>query len=75
MTTLLEFTMLITLKQTLLLPGYLVIGIPILIRLNIPLSNARGQCYDSVKNMRGIKNGVSNKNFIRKSKSIFHTLF
>ena len=33
----------------------------VLIRLNIPLSNARGQCYDGAKNMCGIKNGVSNK--------------
>ena len=32
----------------------------VLIRLNIPLSNARGQCYDGAKNIRGIKNGVSN---------------
>ena len=32
-----------------------------LIRLNIPLSNARGQCYDGAKNMCGIKNSVSNK--------------
>ena len=46
-----------------------------LIRLNIPLSNAPGQCYDGAKNMCGIKNGVSNKNFIRKSKGIFHTFF
>ena len=33
----------------------------VLIRLNIPLPNARGQCYDGAKNMCGIKNGVSNK--------------
>ena len=33
----------------------------VLIRLNIPLSNTRGQCYDGAKNMCGIKNGVSNK--------------
>ena len=32
-----------------------------LIRLNIPLSNARGQCYDGAKNMCGMKNSVSNK--------------
>ena len=33
----------------------------ILIRLNMPLSNARGQCYDGAKNMYGIKNGVCHK--------------
>ena len=27
----------------------------ILIRLNIPLSNCRGQCYDGTSNMTGIK--------------------
>ena len=42
----------------------------VLIRLNIPLSNARGQCNDVAKIMCGIKNGV-----IRKSKGIFQTLF
>ena len=26
----------------------------VLIRLNIPLSNARGQCYDGAKNIRGV---------------------
>ena len=31
-----------------------------MIRLNIPLSNACGQCYDGAKSMCGIKNGVSN---------------
>ena len=44
----------------------------VLIRLNIPLSNVHGQCYDGVENMCGIKN---DQNFIRKSKTIFHTLF
>ena len=33
----------------------------VLIRLDIPLSNARGQCYDGAKNIYGIKNGFSNK--------------
>ena len=32
-----------------------------MIRLNIPLSNARGQWSDGAKNMCGIKNSVSNK--------------
>ena len=41
----------------------------VLIRLNIPLSNARDQCYDGAKNMYG---SVSNKIL---SEGIFHTLF
>ena len=53
----LEFTMSITLK-----PDTSVTVIKdVLIRLNIPLSDARGQCYDGAKNMCGIKNVVSNK--------------
>ena len=32
-----------------------------MIRLNILLSNARGQCYNDAKNIYGIKNGFSNK--------------
>ena len=43
----------------------------VLIRLNIPLSNARGQCYDSAKNMCGIKNGVSNKILSENPKAFF----
>ena len=31
----------------------------ILIRLNILLSNCRGQCYDGASNMTGIKQGVA----------------
>lgn len=31
----------------------------VLIRLNIPLSNCRGQCYDGASNMTGKKKGVS----------------
>ena len=30
-----------------------------MIRLNIPLSNCRGQCYDGASNMTGIKRGVA----------------
>ena len=30
-----------------------------LIRLNLPLSKARGQCYDGASNMSGIRNGVA----------------
>ena len=33
----------------------------VLIRLNIPLSNACAQCFDGAKKMCGIKNSVSNK--------------
>ena len=46
-----------------------------MIRLNIPLANACGQCYSGAKNMCGTKNGIPNKILIRKSKIIFHTLF
>ena len=35
--------------------------IDVLIRLNIPLSNARVQRCDGAKNMCDIKNGISNK--------------
>ena len=44
----------------------------VLIRLNIPLSNARGQCYDGAKNMCGIKNGVSNK-ILSENPEVFFT--
>ena len=47
----------------------------VLIRLNIPLSNARGQCYDGAKNMRGIKNGVSNKILSENAKVFFIRCF
>lgn len=30
-----------------------------LVRLNLPLSKVRGQCYDGASNMSGIKNGVA----------------
>ena len=46
----------------------------VLIRLNIPLSNACGQCYDGAKNMCGIKNGVSNK-ILSEGPKAFFTLF
>ena len=42
-----------------------------MIRLNIPLSNARGQCYDGAKNTCGIKNGVSNKILSKNPKAFF----
>ena len=42
-----------------------------MIRLNIPLSNARGQCYDGAKNMFRIKNGVSNKVLSENPKACF----
>ena len=43
----------------------------VLIRLNIPLSNARGQCYNGANNMYGIKNGVSNKILSENPKAFF----
>ena len=46
-----------------------------MIRLNIPLSNARGQCYDGAKNMFGIKNGVSNKVLSENPKAFFTHCF
>ena len=47
----------------------------VLIRLNIALSNACGQCYDGAKNMCVIKNDVSNKILLENRKSFFNTLF
>ena len=47
----------------------------VLIKLNIPLSNARAQCYDGVKNMCGIKNGVSNKILSENPKAFFRHCF
>ena len=47
----------------------------VLIRLNIPLSNARGQCYDGAKNMCGIKNGVSNKILSENPEAFFTRCF
>ena len=44
----------------------------ILIKLNIPLSNPRGQCCDGTKNMCGIKNGVSN-NILSENPNAFFT--
>ena len=46
-----------------------------MIRLNIPLSNARGQCYNGAKNMFGIKNGVSNKVLSENPKAFFTHCF
>ena len=46
-----------------------------MIRLNIPLSNARGQCHDGAKNMCGIKNGVSNKILSQNPKAFFAHCF
>ena len=47
----------------------------VLIRLNIPLSNARGQCYNGANNMYGIKNGVSNKILSENPKAFFTRYF
>ena len=46
-----------------------------MIRLNIPLSNAPGQCYDGAKNMCGIKNGVSNKILSENPEAFFTRCF
>ena len=47
----------------------------VLIKLNIPLSNARGQCYDGAKNMCGIKNDVSNKFYQKIQKHFSHIVW
>ena len=47
----------------------------VLIRLNIPLSNARGQCYDGEKNICDIKSGVSNKSLSDYPKAFFTHCF
>ena len=47
----------------------------VLIRLNIPLPNARGQCNDGAKIMCGIKNGVSNKILSENPKAFFTRCF
>ena len=46
-----------------------------MIWLNIPLSNARGQCYDGANNMFGIKNDVSNKVLSENPKAFFTHCF
>ena len=46
-----------------------------MIRLNIPLSNACGQCYDGAKSMCGIKNGVSNNILSENPKAFFTRCF
>ena len=47
----------------------------VLMRLNIPLSNARGQCYYGAKNMCGLKNRVSNKILSENPKALFTRCF
>ena len=61
--------MLITLKQT------FTVMKDVLIRLNIPSANVRGQCYNGAKNMSGIKNGVSNKMLSENPKAFFTHCF
>ena len=46
-----------------------------MIRLNIPLSNARVQCYDGEKNICDIKSGASNKSLSEKPKTFFTHCF
>ena len=47
----------------------------VLIRFNIPLSNARGHCYDGAKNICGIKNDVSNKTSSENAETFFISCF
>ena len=47
----------------------------VLIRLHIPLPNARGQCYDGAKNVCGIKNGISIKILSEDPKVFFTNCF
>ena len=47
----------------------------VLNRLNVPISNARGHCYDGAKNMCGFKNGVSNKILSENLKAFFTHCF
>ena len=42
-----------------------------LLRMNIPLSNCRGQCYDRASNMCGIRNGVAAQISSKEPRSIF----
>ena len=63
--------MLITLKQTL----FVTVIKEVLIRLNIPSSNASGQCYDGAKNMCGIKSGVTNKTLSENPKAFLTHCF
>ena len=46
-----------------------------MIRLHIPLSNARGQCYDGAKNVCGIKNGISIKILLENPKAFSTNCF
>ena len=46
-----------------------------MVRLNIQLSNAHGQCYDGAKNMHDIKNDVSDKILSENPKAFFTHCF
>ena len=46
-----------------------------MIRLNFPLSNDCGQCYDGAKNMCGIKNNASSKVLSEYPKTFFTHCF
>ena len=47
----------------------------LLIKLNIPLSNARGQCYDGAKNMCSLRNCVSTQILSKFRKAFFMHCF
>ena len=42
-----------------------------LIRLNLPISDCRGQCYDGASNMSGCKNGVATQIIADEKQTIF----
>ena len=42
-----------------------------LIRLNLPISDCRGQCYDGASNMSGCKNGVATQIMADEKRAIF----
>ena len=51
----------------------------VLFRMNVKLSNCRGQCYDWASNMAGCRGGVSTKTLEKESRAIYthcytHTL-
>lgn len=43
----------------------------VLIRLNLPIHNCRGQCYDGAANMAGRRNGVAAQITSEESRAIF----
>jgi len=43
----------------------------VLLRMNLPLSNCRGQCYDGASNMSGIRGGVSTQLTATEKQALF----